>query len=330
MVSGRGLGHTGGTLDKLESIPGFQVRLSPSRFRRQLERLGVAMAGQSESLVPADRKLYALRDVTATVESIPLIAASILSKKAASGSDGLVMDVKVGSGAFMPTAAQSRALARTLVDLGRQLGLRVVAYRTDMNQPLGRTIGNALELRESIELLQGGGPPDAAALVLEFGARMLVLGQKAKDMEEARQRLRERLSGGQAFEKFLAMVEAQGGDPRRVEKPSAPAVAPERLRVRAERRGWLSRVQTREVGLAACFLGAGRRTMDDAVDHGVGFQMLRKLGDFVERGEPIWIVHARGKAEAEAAARRLRAATLLSEEPARVPRLIKGLVGLGT
>ncbi|MCX7011673.1 MAG: thymidine phosphorylase [Candidatus Sumerlaeota bacterium] len=326
MVSGRGLGHTGGTLDKLESIPGFRVRLSPSQFRRQLERIGVFMAGQSERLVPADRKLYALRDVTGTVESIPLIAASILSKKVAAGNDGLVMDVKVGSGAFMPTAARSRELARTLVALGRRLGLRTVAYLTDMNQPLGRAIGNALEIRESIEILQGGGPPDVRELTLELGARMLLLGGKAKTMKAGRELLRTRVAGGQAFEKFLELVAAQGGNAKSVETPAALPAAPVRLEVGAERAGHLARIDTRAVGMAAVFLGAGRQKIDDAVDPGVGFVMLRKLGERVETGELIWRIHARSRLAAEAAAARLRAATHATEAPVRPPELIRGLV----
>lgn len=326
MVAGRGLGHTGGTIDKLESIPGFQASLSQARFQRQLRAIGVVLTGQSKRLVPADRKLYALRDVTATVESIPLIAASILSKKVASGNDALVMDVKVGSGAFMPTPAKSQALAEALVNLGRELGLKVVAYLTDMNQPLGRAIGNALEIRESVEVLQGGGPADVRELTIELGARMLVLGKIAPDMKSARQVLKQKLENGQAFERFLQMVEAQGGDPRSLEKSGGLKLAPLQGYAKAPRGGCLSAMNTRAIGMAAVSLGAGRRTLDDKIDHGVGFIQLKKIGDRVKAGEPLFEIYARTKAACETASQQLVEAVKISEEPARNPKLIKKMI----
>ncbi|OPZ09468.1 MAG: Pyrimidine-nucleoside phosphorylase [candidate division BRC1 bacterium ADurb.BinA364] len=325
MISGRGLGHTGGTLDKLESIPGFSTRLPQRRFLAQLGRIGVFMAGQSERLAPADRRLYALRDVTATVESIPLIASSILSKKSAAGIKSLAMDVKVGSGAFMPTAAKSRELARALVSLGATLGLRVAAYLTDMSQPLGRAVGNALEIRESVAALQGEGPEDLMALVFEFGACMLRMAGAVKTIEDGRETLRRKIASGEAFERFLALIEAQGGDPRAVERPSALPVAPKRLEVLADRSGYLAAIDTRAVGLAACFLGAGRRTLADSIDPGVGFMMEKKLGQAIGKGDAIVSIHARRTADAEAAAERLKPAIRIAAAPPAPRALIRPL-----
>jgi pyrimidine-nucleoside phosphorylase len=327
MVSGRGLGHTGGTLDKLESIPGFRTQLSPRQFKRQLEKIGVAMAGQSRKLAPADGKLYALRDVTGTVESIPLIAASILSKKAASGNDGVVMDVKVGSGAFMPTARKSRELAESLVSLGARLDMKVVAYLTDMSQPLGAAIGNALEVRECLELLRGAGPADLLELTLELGARMLVLGRREKSHSKARATLRNKLASGEAYEKFILLVEAQKGDPRALERKNGLKAAPLKMEVRAPANGWLARVDTRAVGMACVVLGGGRMKKEDAIDPSVGFVMRRKIGDAVEKGEPIFEIYSPRQSDAAHAARRLASAIRIDETPTRPPKLIKGYVG---
>lgn len=329
MVAGRGLGHTGGTIDKLESIPNYRTRLTRQQFRRQLKRIGVVLCTQSERLVPADRKLYALRDVTGTVESIPLIAASILSKKIASGVEALAMDVKVGSGAFMPTAAKSEELARTLVALGAELGLKVVATLTDMSQPLGRAIGNALEIYESIEVLQGGGPADVAELTIELGARMLTLGGHARSMPQARAILRETLASGAAFERFLAMVESQGGDPGKVEKIGRLKTAPLQGYCKADRSGYLSKIDTRQVGLTAVGLGAGRFRLEDKVDHGVGLIQLKKIGARVDFNEPIFAIHARTRTEYETAAARLSESVAIGGKKPSIPQLIKKTIQTG-
>ena len=287
MMSGRGLGHTGGTLDKLETIPGFRTALDPPEFREILARTHLVLAGQSETLVPADRRLYALRDATGTVESIPLISSSIMSKKLAEGLDGLVLDVKVGRGAFMKHEDESRTLAETMVGIGRAYGTPVRALLTDMNQPLGAEVGNACEVAESIEVLRGGGPADLVEVTYRLAEEMLVLGGVAANRAEARARLEKAVASGAAFDKFVEVVEAQGGDPAVIHDPSLLASAPNHHEVSATRSGYLTRCDALDLGVAAMRLGAGRERKEDAIDPGVGLRVLAKVGDEVEAGQPL-------------------------------------------
>ncbi|MEZ4271981.1 MAG: thymidine phosphorylase [Myxococcota bacterium] len=292
MISGRGLGHTGGTLDKLEAIPGFQVNLGIDRFKELLGKHGVCLIGQTDRLAPADRKLYALRDVTATVESIPLITASILSKKLAEGIDALVLDVKVGAGAFMKTEASARALAQSLITVGKGAGLKTVALLTRMDDPLGRTIGNALEIRESIEILRGDGPQDTTELTLELGSAMLVLGGVAKDSLAGRTLLKQAIDSGRGLEKFAAIIEAQGGDPTVVET-LAPTDSPHVVTVPSGRGRFVQSIDSYGLELGAMHLGAGRSRTDDVIDPAVGIEVLCKRGEKVSLGQPLARVHAR-------------------------------------
>jgi pyrimidine-nucleoside phosphorylase len=290
MMSGRGLGHTGGTLDKLEAIPGFRTALPPARFKRVLERAGLVLAGQSARLVPADRLLYALRDATATVESIPLIASSILSKKVAEGADALVMDVKVGRGAFLPSRARARSLARTLVTLGRRLGLEVRALLTAMDEPLGLEIGNANELAEAIAVLRGEGPADVRALTLRLGAEMLLLGRAAKTRGEATARLERALASGDGLERLALCVHLHGGDARVIDDPTRLPRAPRVHVVRAPRAGVVTVVDAGALGRSATLLGAGRLRKEDRVDPGVGLTLHAKQGARVGRGDALCTV----------------------------------------
>ena len=291
MVSGRGLGHTGGTLDKLEAIPGFRVDLSAARFTELVGTLGLALIGQTERLAPADRKLYALRDATSTVESIPLIASSIMSKKLAEGIDALVLDVKVGRGAFMKTLLRARELARTLVDIGVRAGKPTVALLTAMDQPLGREIGNANEVAESLAVLRGEGPADVTELTLALGAEMLVLGKAAPDVAAARTKLRAAIADGSGLAKFRALVEAQGGDVRALDDPRAlwhPAVTSQLL---SNRSGYVASIDAEALGKAAMQLGAGRARKEDVIDHQAGLTLAKKVGDRVLDDEPLLAMH---------------------------------------
>ncbi|ABC80393.1 thymidine phosphorylase [Anaeromyxobacter dehalogenans] len=291
MISGRGLGHTGGTLDKLEAIPGFRVDLPVERFRALVREVGACLIGQTARLAPADRKLYALRDVTATVESIPLIAASIMSKKLAEGIDALVLDVKVGSGAFMKRPEDARALARTLAAIGRGMGKRVTALLTAMDQPLGRAVGNALEVAEVLELLRGGGPADLRAVTVELTAEMLLAGGVAAELAAARAAVERAIADGSGLAKLEEIVAAQGGDVAAIRDPSRLPRAADPYPVPAPAAGFVQAVDTEAVGLAAVALGAGRARVEDPVDPAVGILVERKLGDRVERGEPLCLVH---------------------------------------
>ena len=283
MMSGRGLGHTGGTLDKLESIPGFTTGLDPERFRQVLTEHGLVMAGQSETLVPADRKLYALRDATATVPSIPLISSSIMSKKLAEGLDGLLLDVKTGSGAFMQDLDRARDLARTMVGIGDRHGVNTVALITRMDQPLGREVGNANEMRESIDVLRGEGPPDVVELTLAFGEVMLELG----GLEDGRSRLKDAITSGAALKKLADVVEAQGGDPAVIHDTSLLPAAPHVDVIEAGSDGFVTRCDALTVGTVATRLGAGRERKEDEVDPGVGITVEAKIGEAVTRGQPL-------------------------------------------
>ncbi|HEV8125227.1 MAG TPA: thymidine phosphorylase [Gemmatimonadales bacterium] len=319
MMSGRGLGHTGGTADKLESIPGFRTGLSLEEAGRQVRSLGCAMLRQTGEITPADGKLYALRDVTATVESIPLIAASIMSKKLAEGLGGLVLDVKTGSGAFLPGLDQALELARTMIQLGERNGCPSVALLTAMDRPLGRALGNALEIEESILALQGRGPADVMAVTLALGDEMLVLAGVARDRGAARRAQEEAITSGAALEMFGRMVEAQGGDRRIVDDPSLLPQARAVEIYRAPDAGVVSRVEPRLIGRAIVELGGGRRALDDAIDHSVGFVITVKPGETVSEGEPIASVFARDKAGIDAAFRALSHAIVIGGELDALP-----------
>jgi pyrimidine-nucleoside phosphorylase len=290
MVSGRGLGHSGGTLDKLESIPGFRVDLSVERFRAQVDELGVCLIGQTQQIAPADKRLYALRDVTATVESLPLIASSIMSKKLAEGIDGLVIDCKVGRGAFMKTIDRARELCGLMRGIGARAGKRVTCVLTDMNAPIGRTIGNALEIRESIEILRGGGPRDTRELTHVLGAEMLVLGGAAKDPDDGRAKIERVLGDGSALEVFRKVVAAQGGDPRVCDSPGSVLPKPRQRDELALRTGRVMAIDSEALGIAALILGAGRRTKDDAIDPAAGLVIDAYVGELIEPGAPPQVI----------------------------------------
>ncbi|MBK7579155.1 MAG: thymidine phosphorylase [Myxococcales bacterium] len=324
MISGRGLGHTGGTLDKLEAIPGYSVDIDQKKFERIVREVGVAMIGQTARLAPADKRIYALRDVTGTVESIPLIVASILSKKLAEGIDGLVLDVKVGRGAFMKDLASARALARALVRVGTRAGKRVVALLTDMNVPIGTTIGNALETREAIEILMGKGPADTRELTLALGAEMLLLGGVTKKPADARKRLERAIQDGSALDVLVRMVKAQGGDPRVVLDPSRLPRAKLKLEVPAPTTGFVVATDALELGLTAVALGAGRTRADQKVDPAVGIELCAKPGDRVEKGTPLALLHLANKKNAPALIERTaRAFTLGRRAPTPRPLVLE-------
>jgi pyrimidine-nucleoside phosphorylase len=293
MMSGRGLGHTGGTLDKLESIPGFRTNLSLAEAATLVETLGCALIGQTAEIAPADRRLYALRDATATVESIPLIAASIMSKKLAEGLTGLVLDVKRGSGAFLPELDRGLSLARTMIELGHDHGCPVVALITAMDRPLGRACGNALEVEESIMALKGEGPPDLMAVTYALGAEMLIMGGVARDRDEARRKMEVAISSGRAAERFQRVIEAQGGNPAVVDDPALLPQAAECRIFAAPRDGVIARIEPRAIGHGIIALGGGRTRVEDTVDPSVGFVITARPGDIVRAGEPLATVFAR-------------------------------------
>jgi pyrimidine-nucleoside phosphorylase len=328
MMSGRGLGHTGGTLDKLESIRGFRTRLTLDEFRAQVGELRCALIGQTDEVAPADRTLYSLRDVTATVESLPLICASILSKKIAEGIDALVLDVKTGSGAFMTDEDDARALADALVGLAERSGLRVAALLTQMDVPLGRTIGNALEVRECIEVLRGGGPPDLVELSVELAALMLWLGQGASTLEGSRDAVREALADGRGLAAFRAIVQRQGGDVGMIDDPAALPQAPVRKTFVAPRAGYVARYDAGILGRAAVQLGAGRSRAADAVDPAVGFDLRAVPGDHVAAGAPLIDIHARTTADADAVRPALVEALTMTDTPPPSRPLVIDRLGL--
>jgi pyrimidine-nucleoside phosphorylase len=291
-MSGRGLGFSGGTLDKLESIPGYRVDLTTEEFLEQHKSIGIVLSGQTKDLAPADGKLYALRDVTGTVQSIPLIASSVMSKKIAAGAHAIVLDVKVGQGAFMETLSDARELAELMVQIGGLAGREVVALLSDMNQPLGNTVGNALEVIEAIDTLEGNGPGDFREHCLRVAAHMLVLGKRAGDADEGRQLAESAISEGRAIEKFRTLVEAQGGDVAYVDDPEKFPKARHIEVIKSPESGYLEQIQARIIGEAAVALGAGRAKKGDPVDHAVGFVVHHKVGDRVEKGQPLFTVHA--------------------------------------
>ena len=330
MMSGRGLGHTGGTLDKLEAIPGFRTALSLDELRRAVGTIGCAMIGQTAEIAPADRRLYALRDVTGTVESIPLICASIMSKKIAEGIGGLVLDVKTGDGAFMKTEARSRALADSLVAIGEASGVRTEALITRMDAPLGRAVGNASEVIESIETLKGRGPRDLETLSVLLAARMLIVAGLERDDAPAEARVRAALASGAGVEKFREVIANQGGDPRVVDDYSRLPAAPDRIGVTAPRAGYVSGLRAELVGRAAVALGAGRGRLEDRIDPGVGIEVAARPGDRVAQGDPVLIVHHRaGSGLDEALALLSRAIDIADAPPADAPIVVARISAAG-
>jgi pyrimidine-nucleoside phosphorylase len=324
-MSGRGLGHTGGTIDKLESIPGFRVDVARETFIEQVNRCKLAVVGQSGNLAPADKKMYALRDVTATVDSIPLIAGSIMSKKIAAGADAIVLDVKAGSGAFMKSLEEAKLLAQTMVDIGKQLGKRTVAVLSAMDQPLGREVGNANEVREAIEVLRGGGPADLQEITVELAAHMCVLGGVFPSLETAREMLSDMLAGGQALPVFKRFVAAQGGDPDVVDRPESLAQAKFRTEVQAQADGYMARMNAEQVGIAAMLLGAGRKTKEDTIDLAAGITLRKKLGDPVRAGEAIFELHSNKEDDSEARVL-LEQCYELADGPVSPGPLIRGVI----
>ena len=326
MMSGRGLGHTGGTLDKLEAIPGFRVNLSLEEMKAALAKIGCAMIGQTAQIAPADKKLYALRDVTGTVESIPLISASIMSKKIAEGIDALVLDVKTGSGAFMKTEADSRRLAESLVAIGNASGVRTEAIITAMESPLGRAVGNAIEVIECIEVLKGGGPQDLIDVSVELTARMLVLGRVAEDLPAATEKVQRAITSGAGLERFRQIIEIQGGDPRVVDDYGRLPHVADRHVVAASRGGFVTGLNAELVGRASVTLGAGRDRVEDPVDPAVGIMVIAKPGEAVRAGAPVLELHFRDRARLEAAMRLTNQAITIGDEPPAPGRLIVGEV----
>jgi len=323
MLSGRGLGHSGGTLDKLESIPGFQVHLSVEQFKEQVKRVGAVIMGQTRDLAPADKKIYALRDVTATVPSIPLITASILCKKAAGGAQGLVLDVKTGQGAFMRTLDDARKLARSLQKVGTELGIRVCGYITSMSEPLGRYIGNALEVRETIDILRGKGPEDTTELTLVLGAEMLRMAGAADSIQDGRAKISEAIRDGRGLENFRKLIAAQKGNPAVVDDPDRLPTAKSIVEVPSPESGWIKRLDAQKIGLAAIALGAGREQIEDPVDHRVGVELLKKSGQRIQKGEPLARLHWSENSDLARAEKLFRDACRLDDFPPQPDPLIR-------
>ena len=324
-MSGRGLGHTGGTLDKLESISGMTIELDMERFIEQVNEIKLAIIGQTGNLAPADKYLYALRDVTATVESIPLIASSIMSKKIAAGADAIVLDVKFGAGAFMKTLVDAKQLAQAMVEIGRDAQRQTVAFLTDMNQPLGSAIGNALEVKEAIETLKGHGPKDLEELVLQLASQMVVLAKKAPDVETAYEQLKEKLHRGEAFNKFKEFVQAQGGDVAQIENPDLLPKADSIIPVKASQSGYVHQIDALSIGLAAMKLGAGRATKDDMIDMAVGVVLDKKVGDSVGEGDVLAYIHA-NRVDNEEAIAYIQKAYCICKDPVCPPTLIYDVI----
>ena len=327
MMSGRALGHTGGTLDKLESIPGFRTGLTPDEFRSQLAEIGLAFIGQSEHLVPADRKLYALRDVTATVESIPLISSSIMSKKLAEGIDALVLDVKVGNGAFMKKQVDARRLAQAMVGIGRRMDKKVQALITDMNQPLGYAVGNALEVMEASQTLQNAGPADLTKLSLELAARMIFLGKKTETLDEARQIAVKHLVDGSAYKKFKQAVQAQGGNPQALDKFELLPNATGMKEITSPRAGYVAAINAEDIGIASNMIGAGRDKKEDAIDPAVGIILEVKTGEKVDAGSVLCRIYYTKEERVEEAAEMVEDAFRVSGQKPDERELILEVVG---
>lgn len=326
MISGRGLAHTGGTLDKLESIPGFNVRLSAVRFKEILVAAGAAIIGQTEDLVPADRKIYALRDVTGTVDCHPLIASSIMSKKLAEGSDALVLDVKTGSGAFMKRQEDAEALARAMLGIGKACGRKVVALITDMNQPLGDFVGNSLEVTECLDVLKRAGPQDLVTLCRELSAHCLVLGGIAESLDGGRALFNQMIDSGQALEKFRQIIRLQGGNPDVVEDYSLLPQARRQSALLSPTDGCVEAMDTEQIGIAMCILGAGRETVDSVIDHAVGMRIHKKIGDAVVAGEALCTVFYNDEERLHETCQRILQAYKFTNDPTLRPDLIKKLI----
>jgi pyrimidine-nucleoside phosphorylase len=323
MISGRALAHSGGTLDKLDSIPGFRTDLSLAEFRATLEKVGAALIGQTAEIAPADKKLYALRDVTATVACRPLMAASIMSKKLAEGASGLVLDVKTGSGAFLKKEDDARELAQIMMSIARGLNKDCVALITDMNQPLGRTVGNSLELIEAFETLKGRGPDDFNTLCRELSAEMLVMGGVASDTDRGRSLYDQMITSGAAAEKMRVIIRAQGGEPRVVDEYELLPRAAHHREVLTPEAGWVQSIDTEAIGHASMLLGAGRARLDTAIDLGVGLTVKARIGDKLERASPLATIHFNDAARAEEAAGNIRNAYTIGPERVDAPQLIK-------
>jgi pyrimidine-nucleoside phosphorylase len=324
-MSGRGLGHTGGTIDKLESIPGFHVEIDNRKFIELVNRNGVAVIGQSDNLTPADKKLYGLRDVTGTVNSIPLIASSIMSKKIASGADAIVLDVKTGDGAFMKEMSESEELAACMVDIGNRVGRRTIAVLSDMSQPLGNAIGNALEVQEAIDTLRGVGPEDLTELCLTLGSHMAVLSGVASNEQEARELLAKSISNGQALEKFKTFISEQGGDASVVDHPEMLPQAKFKIEVPSKEAGFIAKIAAENMGLAAMLLGAGRATKESKIDLAVGIVLHKKIGDRVEAGESLATIHANNESVEQVVAK-IFESVQIQASPVTPPPLLVGEV----
>jgi len=326
MMSGRGLGHTGGTLDKLEAIPGFRTNLTEKEFLQEIQAIGFAMIGQTQEIVPADKKLYALRDVTGTIPSIPLICSSILSKKKAEGADALVLDVKVGKGAFLSSKEKTRVLAETLVSLGSDLGIRTIAVLTAMDEPLGNAVGNWLETREAIQCLKGNGPEDLMQVVEVLGGAMLVLGEKSKSLDEGIRIIQEKRDSGEGYQSFLKMTEMQGGDISVVKNPQSHPLPEFQLTLKSKTNGFLSVIDAREIGRVAILLGAGRMKKEDIIDPGAGLIFHKKTGDAIASGEDLVTIYSnRQDILKDAENRTLKAFSFDPQKPKR-SKIIHGIV----
>lgn len=325
-MSGRGLGFTGGTADKLEAIPGFRTRLEPAEFHRQLEELGLAVITQTGSITPADKKIYALRDVTGTVESPGLIASSIMSKKLAAGSDGIVLDVKCGSGALLKDLAEAENMADLMIDIGRKAGRKMVAVISDMSQPLGRAVGNALEVEEAVQVLKGGGPEDLRQLCLELAGEMIRIGGRAESFEEGKETARQVLSDGRALEKFRQMVRRQGGDDRIIEEPERMGSSRYSRDVLAGKTGFIAEMAAQEIGRASQHLGAGRLRKEDEIDFTAGIRMHVRIGDSVQEGDVLATLYGADSRRLEEAEIIMEAAIRISAEPATPPKLIQKII----
>lgn len=325
-MSGRGLGHTGGTIDKLESIPSFNTSLSRDKFFDNVNQHGLAVVGQTGNLTPADKKLYALRDVTATVESIPLIASSIMSKKLAGGADAIVLDVKTGNGAFMKDFENAKKLAKAMVAIGKEVGRDTAAYITDMNQPLGQAVGNALEVKEAIKTLKGEGPEDLTELCVELGAGMLQLADKVSSLDQGKDILRTKLKNGEALAKFGEMITAQGGSAKVIEDLSLLPTAENTIAVKAEKTGYISAIKALDVGLAAMILGAGRENKDSKIDLAVGLELKQKIADSVEKGDTLALLHYNDAANLEEAKAKLLAAFTITKEKKNKNKLLYEII----
>ena len=325
-MSGRGLGHTGGTVDKLESIPGFKTAIPRDEFFRIVNENGLALIGQSGNMVPADKKLYALRDVTATVDSIPLIASSIMSKKLASGADAIVLDVKTGSGAFMKAEKDARALAEEMVKLGKNAGRKTAAVISDMDEPLGYAVGNALEVKEAIDTLRGEGPEDFVKLCLTLGSRMVVAGGMAESAAEAEEKLRQVIADKSALHKLAEFVEAQGGDREAVYHTELLPQAAYREEIPSPQAGYVERIVCDEIGVCSLMLGGGRETKESPIDLSVGLLLRKKVGDYVEKGEALAVLHGNDREKMKAAAKRFTDSYAFSPEPVAKRPLIKAVI----